>query len=274
MLRAASRHQLWAASAAVLVGFAVWGCGGDSSGPATAPSLGIGSTTAPRTQFELCKVGSDATFDVTVGANPPTTVSLTDGQCQVVATNSGTAITVSVSEQSAANTVLDSIVKVTTVGAQNDPTGITTITTITGTNTASGKVGLEWGTILTFYNTFTPPEGGEGCTPGYWKQSQHFDSWPSPYLPTDQFSTYFDNAFPGQTLLQVLSNNGNVTGLDALGRHTVAALLNAASSNVSYDLTPAQVISAFNAVYPGTKAQYIAQKNIFEGFNTQGCPLN
>ncbi len=22
-----------------------------------------------------------------------------------------------------------------------------------------------------------PPPGGEGCTPGYWKQDQHFDSW-------------------------------------------------------------------------------------------------
>ena len=22
-----------------------------------------------------------------------------------------------------------------------------------------------------------PPPGGEGCTPGFWKQTQHFDSW-------------------------------------------------------------------------------------------------
>ena len=22
-----------------------------------------------------------------------------------------------------------------------------------------------------------PPPGGEGCTPGFWKQDQHFDSW-------------------------------------------------------------------------------------------------
>ena len=37
----------------------------------------------------------------------------------------------------------------------------------------------------------------------------------------------FDDAFPGMTLLEVLSQGGG--GLNALGRHTVAALLNAAS---------------------------------------------
>ncbi len=25
--------------------------------------------------------------------------------------------------------------------------------------------------------TVNPPPGGEGCTPGFWKQRQHFDSW-------------------------------------------------------------------------------------------------
>ena len=25
--------------------------------------------------------------------------------------------------------------------------------------------------------TVNPPPGGEGCTPGFWKQPQHFDSW-------------------------------------------------------------------------------------------------
>jgi hypothetical protein len=85
-----------------------------------------------------------------------------------------------------------------------------------------------------------------------------------------QFSAVFDNAFPGKTLLDVLENGGG--GLNALGRHTVAALLNAASSGVDYDLTSAQVISLFNAAYPG--GDYEALKNRFAGFNEQGCPLN
>lgn len=114
---------------------------------------------------------------------------------------------------------------------------------------------------------------GEGCTPGYWKQKQHFDSWTAPYTPYKQFSSVFkNNAFPGKTLLQVLKLRGG--GLSALGRHSVAALLNAASSKVSYDLTVSEVIGQFNEVYPGTKSQYNTVKDIFADFNEQGCPLN
>lgn len=115
-----------------------------------------------------------------------------------------------------------------------------------------------------------PPGGGEGCTPGYWKQSQHFDSWRNPYDPGDDFNTYFDNAFPGMTLLEVLQQGGG--GLNALGRHTVAALLNAASANVDYGFSPATVIASFDAVYPGTKSDYEALKNQFETENERGCP--
>ena len=35
-----------------------------------------------------------------------------------------------------------------------------------------------------------PPPGGEGCTPGFWKQDQHFDSWVG-FAPTDSFETVF-----------------------------------------------------------------------------------
>jgi hypothetical protein len=72
------------------------------------------------------------------------------------------------------------------------------------------------------------------------------------------------------TLLQVLEQGGG--GLNALGRHTVAALLNAASGGVDYALTPAEVISAFNAVFPG--GDYEALKNLFATQNEFGCPLN
>ena len=111
--------------------------------------------------------------------------------------------------------------------------------------------------------------GGEGCTPGFWKQPQHFGFWPAPYTPSTQFSAVFENAFPGKTLLQVLSLQGG--GLNALGRHTVAALLNAASANVNYNLTPQQVIDMFNAVFPG--GDYETLKNLFEQYNSQNCPI-
>ncbi len=114
--------------------------------------------------------------------------------------------------------------------------------------------------------------GGEGCTPGYWKQPHHFDSWADPYDPTDLFSEHFEDAFPGMTLVQVLGNGGG--GLNALGRHTVAALLNSANSGVSFEDSPAQVVAAFNNVFPGTKGQYNTLKNQFAGLNERLCPLN
>jgi hypothetical protein len=114
--------------------------------------------------------------------------------------------------------------------------------------------------------------GGQGCTPGYWKQKHHFADWIAPYNPDDSFSDYFEDAFPGLSLVQVAANGGG--GLDALGRHTVAALLNSANTEVSYDLTPQEVIDAFNNLYPGSKEDYESLKDQFEGLNEQGCPLN
>jgi hypothetical protein len=113
-----------------------------------------------------------------------------------------------------------------------------------------------------------PPTGGEGCTPGYWKQDQH--SWPAPYTPSMAFSDVFEDAFGDMTLLEVLNQGGG--GLNALGRHTVAALLNAGSGGVDYDLTTAEVISAFNSVFPD--GDYERLKNALESFNVQGCPLD
>ncbi|MDZ4865542.1 MAG: SdrD B-like domain-containing protein [Gemmatimonadota bacterium] len=165
----------------------------------------------------------------------------------------------------------------TPAGYTASPTGAGTPATDNNGSPASVTLPTNSSSDLTIDFGFfvpAPPVGGEGCTPGYWKQSQHFNNWTAPYTPSTQFSAVFENAYPGKTLLQVLNNNGNTTGLDALGRHTVAALLDAASSGVNYDLTVAQVISQFNAVYPGTKTAYIAQKDIFEAYNQQGCPLN
>ena len=81
---------------------------------------------------------------------------------------------------------------------------------------------------------------------------------------------YFDNAFPGKTLLEVLSTGGG--GLDALGRHAVAALLNSAPGAPDYPLTTAQVIAGFNAAF--ASGNYENQKNIFDRYNNLGCPLN
>jgi hypothetical protein len=114
--------------------------------------------------------------------------------------------------------------------------------------------------------------GGEGCTPGYWKQDQHFGSYPAPLTPETLFANVFENAFPGMTLVQVLAQGGG--GLKALGRHTVAALLNASSAEVNYDLGAGDVIDMFNDAYPGDTDAYEDLKNVFEGYNEQLCPLD
>lgn len=112
----------------------------------------------------------------------------------------------------------------------------------------------------------------QGCTPGYWKQDHHFDSWSAPYTPDTLFSDVFEDAFPGKTLLDVAWGRGG--GLNALGRHTVAALLNAASSDVASGASVDQIIDAFDAVYPGSKSEYNALKGDLVEMNESGCPLN
>lgn len=148
---------------------------------------------------------------------------------------------------------------------------------LTGTNTATVNVGPNTGAAIWFKidgaTPPPPPPGGQGCTPGYWKAKQHFDSWPAPYTPDTPFGSVFANAFPGMTLLQVASQGGG--GLKALGRHSVAALLNSASTGVDYDLTTAQVISGFNSAYASGNAETIeAQHILFMQNNEDGCPLN
>ncbi len=118
--------------------------------------------------------------------------------------------------------------------------------------------------------TCTVEQGGEGCTPGYWKQCQHFGSWTAPLTPDTEFSAMFgSNVFGDMTLLEVLSQGGG--GIIALGRHAVAALLNAASQDVSYDRSTMQVKMMFNNALVNGNIEEV--KNMLEGFNEQGCPV-
>src|SRR6266542_7162578 len=82
----------------------------------------------------------------------------------------------------------------------------------------------------------------EGCTPGYWKQSQHLDSWVTTgYLPTQTLQSVFDvpdsYGLDNYTLLQALSfkgGPGTTAAAQILLRAAVSALLNSASSSVDY----------------------------------------
>jgi hypothetical protein len=265
-------HPRLSALAVVAAALALGACAGDPSttGPG-APRF----HTLPDDPFllirsaHLCKVGTAATFEVSVNGGAAVTHDLANGECRLVHEFNGgfdDVDTITVTELVPTGVTLDSIVKDSTHGELR-----ITLPAILGTNTASGIAMRSKGVIFTFYNSDGNGGGGQGCTPGYWKQPHHFDSWVG-YSPDQLFSSVFENAFPGRTLLQVLEAGGG--GLTALGRHTVAALLNASSGNVSYDMSVTDVINAFNAAFPGSTATYNAQKNIFEGLNEQGCPLN
>ena len=114
--------------------------------------------------------------------------------------------------------------------------------------------------------------GDGGCTPGYWKQEQHFDSWPATLSPDDSFSAVFGvQRVPDVTLLEALNTGGG--GEAALGRHAVAALLNALSyPTVEYFYTSAQVITMVQTAY--TTGEFQAIKNQLNFWNEVGCPLD
>jgi hypothetical protein len=114
-----------------------------------------------------------------------------------------------------------------------------------------------------------PPE--EGCTPGYWKQEHHFDSWPATLAPENLFVDVFGvDAFPDMTLLDVLEQGGG--GLNALGRHSVAGLLNAHSDEVDYQYADSKILDGFE--HGWDTGLYGRIKNVFQDANEAGCPLD
>jgi hypothetical protein len=259
-------------------------------GTPLAPSSTANASAVVRTaelfSFELCKdyvgtPGPAAVFTIgsDVGANgsidSTQQVSLSDGQCQEFNIAAGDPpVRFHVTELVPTGYVA-SFVRTIFEEPITQPGGVTTVEPSVTGNTAIGFAGGDRGILIVFTNTELPPPppppgDGQGCTPGYWKQSQHFDSWTAPFTPTTLFSDVFENAFPGMTLQQVLSQGGG--GLKALGRHTVAALLNAASSGVSYPLTTQQVIDGFNGVFPGGDFETLHLR--WAALNEAGCPLN
>lgn len=153
-------------------------------------------------------------------------------------------------------------------------------------------------------NLSAPEVRCEGCTPGYWMQCQHLDSWaPTGFKPDDIFNTVFGvtqyinpKNNKAYTLLQVMGLNGNGNcspdpsqpncsakpngnaighiGCDPispnLGFHAVAALLNAAHPNLNYGYTSGEVINLFknNLHRAGELKDSLAM------LNERSCPLN
>lgn len=113
-------------------------------------------------------------------------------------------------------------------------------------------------------------QGLEGCTPGYWKQTQHFGNWVG-YNQSDMYDDVF-GAGPAITLLEAAESGGN-TNSEALLRHSVAALLNAAG-DVNYAYSEQQVIDMVYAAWMGTEEDRQALHIQLAEANERDCPLS
>jgi hypothetical protein len=131
--------------------------------------------------------------------------------------------------------------------------------------------------------TPTPPPGDDGCTPGYWKQDQHFDSWISTgFSPFQTLESVFNVpdslGMDNNTLLQALNFGGGpgVSGAaQNLLRAAVAALLNSAHPGVDYPRTTAEVIASVNAALASNnRTTMLTLAAGLDADNNLGCTLN
>jgi hypothetical protein len=247
---------------------------------------------------------SSATYNVTVGAGDMIDVggNLVGGACfefstgtgnhNHIARASGAAMEdVTVVEVEASNPAGVTFVKVDKYQKTGGSGGAVVLTS-SNVNTVTAQLGGTGsvantlaGANVVFYNAGTP-QTGAGCTPGFWKQEQHFQYWTAPYAPTTVISTVF--TFPAggyttskgvnvgnATLLQGLNFGGGSSTGDAaaiLLRAGIAALLNAADSDVDYYLDVAGVISAVNAALAsGDRTTMLTLASELDFENNRGC---
>jgi hypothetical protein len=123
-----------------------------------------------------------------------------------------------------------------------------------------------------------------GCTPGFFKQPQHFDSWvgfTQSQLVSSVFTVPANYTLNGQnlgsfTLLQALSFKGGNTlsgAAQTLLRAAVAAILN--STAQTYPLTTAQIVAEVNtALASQNRATILAEATRLDQFNNAPCTLS
>jgi hypothetical protein len=154
--------------------------------------------------------------------------------------------------------------------------------TATGTGAATG---ISVSKTASATCSVAAPGGGQGCTPGYWKQSQHFDSWvPTGFLTTQTAGSVFSNlgaacpTLAGKTLVDSLQGGGGPSfckKVRILTRAAVAAVLNAAHLGVSYPRTVADIQAAVNTAIASGKANIVTDlASALDKDNNLGCPLN
>jgi hypothetical protein len=124
-----------------------------------------------------------------------------------------------------------------------------------------------------------PEPGGEGCTPGYWKN--HLDAWvPTGFSPSQQLSTVFSPSglasLGTATLLDAFQFKGGASltaKKQILLRAAVASLLNASHPDVSFG-SPFAVIAAVNAALASGDADTVlALAGSLDEQNNTGSPF-
>lgn len=230
-----------------------------------------------------------ARFEVTLpGSTTPTTVSLKSGACAVVpgVTSDNTplpGVTGTIQVKELASTSYDN----TSTVVYSNTGGTYALSSIDGNSEGVSipvEVSSTRGVTLVFKNVERTPEeppvvGTQGCTPGFWRQQRWFRFYTSPWTPSSTFGAAFNTAggpdiddfLTGMPLSQAVALGGG--GINALARHAVAALQNAASTIVDYPLTVAQVQARYTAAVAAGTDAIEAQKDEFDRFNNLGCPL-
>ena len=263
-------RNLASVSAAAAVAAAIAACGADpSANGATSPSLPsqLLSTTSAQGvpdigEFELCKIGTAAAFSVTIDGGAPSTLTLADGQCAVLADtlSLGTGShSIAVTEASDPAIALDSIIAESVSVPFPTPAHSAPIT---GTSTFSAIIDNQQGWLALFYNRVA----ALGCTfvQGYWKN--HPEAWPAATPPNATFYT------SGQTWLQVLGTPPKGNAYYVLARQFIAATLNRASgafvpANVQIALDAATTYFVDPAASTLTKQQVLSLATVLGNYN-------
>lgn len=251
-------------------------------------AVGDGTNSTPVAgQVKVCKTGTaNGAFNVitdsasSAGTGGPTVIG-----GQPVAITSGTCV-VAVIDNGDAQLEKGDWFHVTEQDLPNITEGAPSCVGLEGTvPCASFFINNVHGVVVTFNNVAVPQTGNEGCTPGYWKQDQHLDSWVGTgFTPNQTLESVFDVpdgfGLDAVTLRNALSLKGGNTLAEAaetLLRAAVAAILNAGSPDVDYAFTTAQIIAGVNAALAsGNRDTILAAAAILDAANNGlgGCPLN
>ena len=151
-----------------------------------------------------------------------------------------------------------------------------------GTYTHAGEVDIRKAGCVLVYENVPTERGGEGCTPGAWKNRLlKIGAWAlTGYSPDQTVQSVFSNvpaSLLDDTLLEALSYGGG-EGFDGMARILlragVAALLNAAHPGVDYPYTVAEVIDMVNdALASGDRDTAEDVADDLDAANNLGCDI-